>query len=177
MITFSHFNEFEINNSPLHYQMDYQERLQSAITRYLDWMDINAKGHRFWERWHHWRHGTSGRKRVLDLQMALRNSNNSFFAVVVMTGKTIGESGNTNHSFKRYLFEAMANLKVVNANPPVSDGDFFQAYNHTVSEEFNIKSTQHPHKFSYLGLIEGTRVCCKNLESNVDYEDQASYSP
>lgn len=176
-MSFSKFNEAEINRFPLRYQMEYREKLQNAITRYLAWMNINAQGQRFITRFHHWCHGESGRKRVMELQHALRDSENLFFDIVKLAGATIVKSGITQHSFKRYFFEEMSGKKVVDANTKISDGDFFQLKNSTISQEFNSKSMQHPRKFSFLGLTEGTQVFCKHLESDTQNDYAASYSP
>jgi|GEM_PF-6946652 len=96
-----------------------------ATRKYLDWMDINAKGHRFLNRFSHFFHGTSGRNRAQNI-LNMINNGCDYEQINKAMEQAIKASGHRQHSYSRYLWDEIDehHKDSVVGNLTVSDNEF-----------------------------------------------------
>jgi hypothetical protein len=153
------FNEQAVNGLPHANQIAYLQKLNSALNNYISWMNDNAARPVYLGRCSHFRHGESGKERAVKLKKLLRDETQPFFEIVKQTGEAVLASANTQHSFKRYYFQAMTGILVINRVPfAMEDSDFFNLFQQQLTDEFLTKAGHTAKDFSYLALTEGVRV-------------------
>jgi hypothetical protein len=177
------FNRSKVNRMADAYKVHYTACVRDAIGDYLNWSGRNSDGFlggiRFLTRFSHFCHGASGQTRAKKLLACTRDLDKTFYDIVKMVGEVQLNSGITQHSLKRYLYQAFTKTPVINQAPKVSDGDFFNdSHNYLMTEFDNYLYKRHRlEEFSCLALTEGVRVAAKHsIEDELSLTSQSSLS-
>jgi hypothetical protein len=117
------------------YRLRYLAKVDSAILQYLQWMERNTQGYRFFNRFKHMFHGRSGITRAEKLRADIGSGEIDFYDIVNAVGLTIAESGYTEHSLRRFIFENMTEKQVI-ACPVIMSEKHFEiaAFNYIHAE-------------------------------------------
>lgn len=87
-------------------------------------MDKHAQGTRFLNRWNHFYHGASGRKRAQDVLDLIKKPGTSEQDVLDAAKKAFQASGCARHSYSRYLYNELFTVSGRTAVDRMSDKDF-----------------------------------------------------
>ena len=85
---------------------------------YLNWMNTNAKGTRGFSRFSHWHHGTSGKRRAIELFDAVNCEEYNYeniFGILNALSNVFHYSSHTDHSLRAYLAKQGVNKEVIYA--------------------------------------------------------------
>jgi hypothetical protein len=159
------------------YKLHYINRVREAANDYINWSVPNTAGIRFITRFHHFCHGASGEARARQLLADTLDPNKTFYDIVKLVGEAQLSSGITQHSLKRYLYQAFTKNPVIGTTPKVSDEDFFnQSHRYLTTEFENLFKRQDLKEFSCLALTEGVRVASKHSTEEFTLKIQTSLS-
>ena len=111
--------EEQIKNQKL-----FISRIKQATEKYIAWMEQNAKGIRGIQRFSHFFHGHSGLQRAQHILDLIEGRQVGHKAILEATQKAFEASGSRQHSYSRYLFDAITLSQTFENN--VSDREFAQ---------------------------------------------------
>lgn len=80
------------------------EMVEEATVAYLNWRATEAPGHRFFNRFNHWYHGSSGIKRTENILQQIRNGVSSH-QLMQEVKLAVEDSSHRKHSYSRYIFD------------------------------------------------------------------------